>query len=121
MKPAKMTDEQLLSRVAKLLGRGSNTLPDYLNDLNACRDLEAWLDVQPCRRGDYLDRRAKWLRALYRATGGCPSKDQTHWYYSAVYVLARATGRQRCEAFVEVMSACSAARTKPKPKRKVKR
>lgn len=125
MKPSEMTDEQLRERIANLLGiervqfnrdaillrmhngkvsawgyrtsdgpgAPSVDVPDYPNDLNACHEMEessiifkSWRDTE------------RWLDALEIAVIGRKAESRPDLSF-----VFRATARQRCDAFVEVM------------------
>jgi hypothetical protein len=88
-----LSDEQVRVRIAELCGfalgsKLADWLPDYLNDLNACRQMEdksfAWCMCVP------TDRTLAYIDALIMICG------------TAIEAY-HATARQRCNAFLAVM------------------
>lgn len=63
---------------------GFDVIPDYLNDLNACREFEIWL------LKNHPDLRAVYRRILIE----CVGSDGLYWM---------ATAPQRCEAFLRTI------------------
>lgn len=63
---------------------GFDVIPDYLNDLNACREFEIWL------LKNHLDLRAVYRRILIE----CVGSDGLYWM---------STAPQRCEAFLKTI------------------
>ena len=114
MKPSEMTDDQLRVKIAEIRGEidadsastythfpwmvrinmDACSIPDYPRDLNACHEMEessiifkSWRDTE------------RWLDALEIAVIGRKAESRPDLSF-----VFRATARQRCEAFVEVMS-----------------
>ena len=63
---------------------GFDVIPDYPNDLNACREFEIWL------LKNHLDLRAVYRRILIE----CVGSDGLYWM---------STAPQRCEAFLKTI------------------
>lgn len=124
MKPSDMTDEQIRIRVADILGcreqrklsgtvhydpddsgtprtyqirRDGSTafLPDWPHDLNACHEMEKAMPE---------DRRGSYALHLLESCGVSLLYENRLVNNLALFAIAAATPRQRCEAFVEVMS-----------------
>jgi len=96
----KLTDEEKRDQVAKAAGVSledimTGKLPDYLNDLNACHEMEQLIykakrvDDRECGMIDYCDA----VGAIVSASGAYRQQQAVH-----------ATAADRCKAFVLIMT-----------------
>lgn len=77
---------------------GISNLPDYLNDLNSCHDMEKVLkSLRP-------ESKSSWLAELGAIVGyGHPVKLGSDEFEEMVNAMIHATAPQRCEAFLRVL------------------
>lgn len=66
-------------------------LPDYLNDLNACHEMEESLSES--QRHDYASKLARYFKELY----------PLGYYFITDFDMIHATAPQRCEAFLKTI------------------
>jgi hypothetical protein len=85
------TDEILVGSVP------IETLPDYLNDLNAIHEAETILD------GGSVDERSLWLDYLAIACNCPKTQNAAELRFETNYLVARATAAQRAEAFLRAI------------------
>lgn len=83
-------------------------IPDYLNDLNACREFELFLmDLPRFRDGGRfdIDGYHEYCGHLWRIVAKKPSDAYYHYSDLGAYEeVVSATAAQRCEAFLKTLS-----------------
>jgi hypothetical protein len=72
-------------------------VPNYWGDLNACHEMEKWLDDKP------MDTRSLWYDYLGVVVGWNGANNQDDMRFECFYLSARATAPQRCEAFLRTL------------------